>query len=180
MRWFESSHPSHWFESSHPSIAWRARRLKTLTRGGYALRLGFLLAVFAVSCTVSRNASGLPPLESSTGWRTAEPRFEREQLWGPPGANRWEPTIAADPESSWVYQLTTGQRPNYLLFRASSDGGRTWGAARHLCHRGVRVPFRIRSADRRCEGRRHRRRLSRRIPARRGLRAIARSGRNLE
>jgi hypothetical protein len=141
MRWFESSHPSHWFESSHPSIAWRARRLKTLTRGGYALRLGFLLAVFAVSCTVSRNASGLPPLESSTGWRTAEPRFEREQLWGPPGANRWEPTIAADPESSWVYQLTTGQRPNYLLFRASSDGGRTWGAARHLCHRGVRVPF---------------------------------------
>ncbi len=35
---------------------------------------------------------------------------------------------AADPSSNWVYQMTTQQRPDYLLFRASSDGGRTWRA----------------------------------------------------
>ena len=48
---------------------------------------------------------------------------------------------AADPSSRWVYQLTTDQRPDYLLFRASSDGGQTWGLPRRICRRGVKVPF---------------------------------------
>jgi hypothetical protein len=104
---------------------------------GYAL----LVAVLGSSCTMMRSSSSLPPLPVAPGARTAAPRFEREKIWGPPRAVNWEPTVAADPASSWVYQLTTGQRPNYLLFRASSDGGRTWGPQRHLCHRGVRVPF---------------------------------------
>lgn len=68
-------------------------------------------------------------------------RFEPERRWGGTNENHWEPVTAADPASSWVYQMTTGQRPNYMLFRASSDGGRTWNAGRHLCRRGVRVPW---------------------------------------
>ncbi|MBV8344131.1 MAG: exo-alpha-sialidase, partial [Candidatus Eremiobacteraeota bacterium] len=57
------------------------------------------------------------------------------------GDTRWEPVTAADPSSSWVYQMTTDQRPDYLLVRASSDGGRTWRKERRICHHGVRVPF---------------------------------------
>ena len=72
----------------------------------------------------------------------AAAHFESERRWGDRHDYRWEPFVAADPTSSWVYQITTDQRPNYLLFRASSDGGRTWLEARHICRRGkLRVPW---------------------------------------
>ncbi|MBV8532092.1 MAG: exo-alpha-sialidase [Candidatus Eremiobacteraeota bacterium] len=80
-------------------------------------------------------------MPSARNGARAAPRFEREHLWGPADANHWEPVNAADPSSNWVYQMTTDQRPDYLLFRSSSDGGRIWSAPRHLCRRGVRVPF---------------------------------------
>ncbi len=103
---------------------------------GYAV----LWALAAASCTMVRTSSPLPPAQSAAAQR-GSPRFERERLWGVPGETRWEPVVAADRHSPWVYQMSTGQRPNYLLFRASSDAGMTWGPQRHLCHRGVRVPF---------------------------------------
>jgi hypothetical protein len=71
----------------------------------------------------------------------AAPEFESERLWGDVRDNRWEPANAADPSSRWVYQMTTDQVPDFLLFRASPDGGKSWGPQRHLCRRGVRVRF---------------------------------------
>ena len=101
-----------------------------------------LLAVFATACNVTQNANPV----TSTGRYASAARlgalaFEREQLWGRVDQNHWEPVTAADPTSPWVYQMTTDQRPDYLLFRASSDGGRTWGMPRRVCRRGVKVPF---------------------------------------
>lgn len=59
--------------------------------------------------------------------------FDAERLWS--NYNDWEPAIAVDPGSSYVYQLTTrydGPAPcnqctgPYIIFRRSSDGGATW------------------------------------------------------
>lgn len=60
--------------------------------------------------------------------------WDAERVWS--GNDDWEPAIAADPSSSWVYQMTTrynGPVPckgcplPMVAFRASSDGGATWG-----------------------------------------------------
>ncbi|HSE39814.1 MAG TPA: sialidase family protein [Acidobacteriota bacterium] len=60
--------------------------------------------------------------------------FASERVWS--GEDDWEPAIATDPSSSYVYQMTTrysGPKPcnncalPALVFRASSDGGATWG-----------------------------------------------------
>lgn len=100
-----------------------------------------LLLVFGVSsCVAGKNASTLPSFDA-LGMAGNSLRFASEQRWGGASANRWEPVVAADPSSSWVYQMTTGQRPDHLWFRASSDGGRTWRATRHICRRGTRHPF---------------------------------------
>ncbi len=76
---------------------------------------------------------GVPPAAAATvghgGWTT-------EQRWGP--HNDWEPNIAADPSSSWLYQMTTQYgghrvcRPHMnhcILFRSSANRGRTWHPA---------------------------------------------------
>jgi hypothetical protein len=66
--------------------------------------------------------------------------FATEQLWQA-GTDDWEPTVALDPSSSYVYQMTTrygGQKAcgkglkHCILLRASSDGGATWGTARRM------------------------------------------------
>jgi hypothetical protein len=65
--------------------------------------------------------------------------FDSERLWS--AYDDWEPAIAVDPSSSYVYQLTTrydGPEPcrncpaPYIVFRSSSDGGATWGADQFL------------------------------------------------
>jgi hypothetical protein len=58
-------------------------------------------------------------------------------------ADDWEPAIAADPNSAYVYLLTTrytgptacGNKCPlpYMMLRVSSDGGVTWGPDRYLC-----------------------------------------------
>lgn len=72
------------------------------------------------------DAAILPSL-AATGW-------DAERVWG--GYDDWEPAIAADPSSSYVYQMTTryngpaackGCPFPIVVFRASSDGGTTWG-----------------------------------------------------
>ena len=69
--------------------------------------------------------------------------FEEERLWGP--YNDWEPAIAVDRATGYVYQLTTrydGPEPckrcagPYIIFRRSIDGGATWEADQFL------TPFR--------------------------------------
>ena len=65
------------------------------------------------------------------------PSFDAEQPF-PGGGAYWEPTIAADPSSSYVYQAVTyinasktcSDCPGTAVFiRASGDGGQSWGPA---------------------------------------------------
>ena len=71
----------------------------------------------------------------------AAPGWAPERVWNAT-ANDWEPAIAADPGSNWVYQATTryggpkactGCPDPAIIVRASSDGGLTWGPDRYLC-----------------------------------------------
>lgn len=60
-----------------------------------------------------------------------------------PRADDWEPAIAADPRSPYVYALITrygappckgGNCPDpAMILRISKDGGKTWDADRYLC-----------------------------------------------
>jgi hypothetical protein len=67
------------------------------------------------------------PSLAAAGW-------DSERAWS--GYDDWEPAIAVDPSSSYVYQMTTryngpaackGCPFPIVVFRASSDGGATWG-----------------------------------------------------
>ncbi len=69
----------------------------------------------------------------------AAPGFDAERVWS--GFDDWEPALAVDPNSSWVYQMTTrysgpkacnGCPFPVIVFRSSSDGGATWGADRFI------------------------------------------------
>jgi hypothetical protein len=65
--------------------------------------------------------------------------FTDEALWGP--RNDWEPNVAIDPSSSYVYELTTRYYNKFcasgqghcMAFRSSSDGGTTWSADSLIC-----------------------------------------------
>jgi hypothetical protein len=66
--------------------------------------------------------------------------FDSERLWGT--GDDWEPAVAVDPGSSWVYQATTrygGPKAcascsdPAIIVRGSSDGGVTWGADTYIC-----------------------------------------------
>jgi hypothetical protein len=75
----------------------------------------------------------------------AAPRFTSEQAAGTPFKHQsnWEPTVATDPgRPNLVYQLITGINAHEcapgcpgtsVLFRASVDGGATWGPERFVC-----------------------------------------------
>jgi hypothetical protein len=70
----------------------------------------------------------------------AAPGFDSERVWS--GEDDWEPAIAADPvNSNYVYQMTTRYsgppackncKLPAIIFRASSDGGASWGADRFI------------------------------------------------
>jgi hypothetical protein len=69
----------------------------------------------------------------------AAPGFDSERVWS--GYDDWEPAIAIDPSSSYVYQMTTryngpaackGCPFPVLVFRSSADGGNTWSADKFL------------------------------------------------
>jgi hypothetical protein len=70
--------------------------------------------------------------------RPALAAFTNEALWS--ASDDWEPNVTVDPSSSYVYELTTryskfcspGQG-HCMAFRASGDGGSTWGADQQIC-----------------------------------------------
>jgi hypothetical protein len=73
--------------------------------------------------------------------RAAAPGWTSEQVWSAT-SNDWEPSVAATPGSSWVYEATTrygGPKAcnscprTAIIVRASSDGGATWGADHYVC-----------------------------------------------
>lgn len=64
--------------------------------------------------------------------------FSNEALWS--SANDWEPNVATDPSSSYVYEMTTRYSKfcaagmgHCMAFRSSSDGGTTWSADSLVC-----------------------------------------------
>ena len=72
-------------------------------------------------------AAAMPAGHRPAGGWTAEQRWSLK--------NDWEPNIAADPSSAWLYQMTTQYggpsvcRPHMdhcILFRSSANRGRTW------------------------------------------------------
>jgi hypothetical protein len=86
-------------------------------------------------------AAHVKPVKQLTAQAAATPSgFDSERLWGT--GDDWEPAIAADPSSSWVYQATTrygGPKActscsdPAIIVRASSNGGSTWGADTYIC-----------------------------------------------
>jgi hypothetical protein len=65
--------------------------------------------------------------------------FDVERVWS--GEDDWEPAVAADPGSNFVYQMTTrysgpkackGCPFPVIVFRSSSNGGATWSADKFL------------------------------------------------
>jgi hypothetical protein len=94
-------------------------RIKPVALAARAVLAGLLWAAPPASAAVAGQRHG-------GGWTS-------EQRWGP--KNDWEPNIAADPSSSWLYQMTTRYggpsmcRPHMehcIRFRSSADRGRTW------------------------------------------------------
>jgi hypothetical protein len=91
----------------------------------------------------------LNPWTSSAGAVSSLPGSVHVQVF-PGGMANWEPTVATDPSSHYVYQAVTiinGSAPPgkcplcrtstpldvRIFVRASPDGGATWGPARPIC-----------------------------------------------
>ena len=82
--------------------------------------------------TVKMGRAGSAPLAPGAG-------FSSEALWS--SSNDWEPNVAAAPNSSWIYELTTRYGNKFcssgqghcMAFRSSSDGGTTWSADSLVC-----------------------------------------------
>ena len=69
----------------------------------------------------------------------AAPNFTNEALWST--SDDWEPNVATDPSSSYVYEVTTRYSNQFcghgqghcMAFRSSADGGATWSGDSLLC-----------------------------------------------
>ncbi len=105
------------------------------------MRVRFVHAI-AVACFLAV-VGAVTPAHSAP-----PPTWQSESLWSATN-NDWEPAIATDPGSNYVYQATTRyggpkacqQSPDpAIIVRASSDGGVTWGPDRYICScRGVKA-----------------------------------------
>src|SRR5947207_3520369 len=102
-------------------------------------RLTVLSAFMALAMTmlVASTATAAPKPQAPP----APSGFASEQVWNS-GTNDWEPMVAADPSSNYVYQMTTryggvkacGQGMQHCIyFRASSNNGTTWGSDFNMC-----------------------------------------------
>ncbi len=114
---------------------------------GAALIAGIAIGVAAARPTdqigkakpIADGSSNAATVTIETVARPSANGFDSERVWSQ--YNDWEPAIAVDPSSSYVYQLTTrynGPEPcnrcagPYIIFRRSSDGGATWEADKFL------------------------------------------------
>lgn len=93
--------------------------------------VGFLGAILIAIVMVAGHAPAAPPL-GPTG-------FEPERPFS--SGNDWEPYVAADPSSAYVYMVTTGRDAKECLqcpqpsitYRVSPDGGAHWGPMKFVC-----------------------------------------------
>jgi hypothetical protein len=80
-----------------------------------------------------KRGSGISQLGLVTPGGRAQPSSttagaDEDRLWS--AYDDWEPVVAADKNSDWVYQMTTrldGPTRAWVIFRASSDGGESYG-----------------------------------------------------
>src|SRR4051794_4280110 len=101
--------------------------------GGARRRAALDAAIVAGRPVGQQRPAGDAPAQ---GWAGEQP-FEAT------APDDWEPAVAADPHSPWVYVLVTrygvtkpcgGNCPTpYIALRASSDGGATFGPSQPLC-----------------------------------------------
>lgn len=112
-----------------------------------------LIALISVQCTIQSNYekgktkkiwSGVSyknqtVIEQAPATALAAPGWDSERAWS--GFDDWEPAVAADPSSTYVYQLTTryngpkacGACPfPVIIFRSSTDSGITWSPDKFL------------------------------------------------
>ncbi|MGQ0796825.1 MAG: sialidase family protein [Methanobacteriota archaeon] len=90
--------------------------------GGLAIAVAFVVAM-GTPTAADRSRTG----------------FDPEQPFS--GGNDWEPYVAADPSSSFVYMVTTGRDARECLqcpqpsitYRVSPDRGASWGPVKFVC-----------------------------------------------
>jgi hypothetical protein len=121
--------------------------VKKLAAGLLALGLIGLFSAREVPLGRARNVvPNAKPTPKPTPTPTPSPTptppptgFDNERVWG--SYDDWEPAVAADPSSAYVYQLTTryngpspctGCKAPWIIFRRSADGGATWSADQFL------------------------------------------------
>ena len=83
--------------------------------------------------------SGATPATAETAPAETGSGFDSEQLFS--AGIDWEPFVAADPSSSYVYLVTTSYGPKAckqcdsanILLRVSPDGGNSWGPVQFVC-----------------------------------------------
>jgi hypothetical protein len=119
-----------------------------------AVLVAGVFSIFMVLIATGAYGSGLHGLAKAKGVNapggmarptTATPTpppggFTNEAVWNTT-YNDWEPNVATAPNSSYVYELTTRYNSKFcssgqghcIIFRASSDGGTTWGADQVMC-----------------------------------------------
>ncbi|MEO7168262.1 MAG: sialidase family protein [Spartobacteria bacterium] len=75
-----------------------------------------------------RNFAAQTDVQSSARPSTAAPGWDSERVWS--GQDDWEPFLAADRSSRFVYQMTTRFNALFsgIFIRRSPDGGKTWEA----------------------------------------------------
>ncbi len=106
--------------------------IQTATRHGSQSRAK---ADFALS----GSQSGTSGSSGRVQGQAAPAGFPSETLWS--SSNDWEPSVATDPSSSYVYEMTTRYTNKFcgkgvahcMAFRSSSDGGTTWSADKTVC-----------------------------------------------
>ena len=103
----------------------------TMPAPGGRMRIG--RAVLVAASVLAGLWCVAPPVAAAAADHRPAGGWTSEQRWGP--ENDWEPNIAADPSSAWLYQMTTRYggsavcRPHMnhcIVFRSSADRGRTW------------------------------------------------------
>lgn len=89
----------------------------------------------------TRLAARHPGISTTTGTPAPATGWTSEQVWSATN-NDWEPSIASDPNSRWVYEATTrygGPKAckncpaTAIIVRGSSDRGTTWGVDVYVC-----------------------------------------------
>jgi hypothetical protein len=76
--------------------------------------------------STGRNFATQTDVQTQPRASAAAPGWDSERVWS--GQDDWEPFVAADRSSSYVYQMTTrfNARLSGIFIRRSADGGKTW------------------------------------------------------